>query len=80
MLSASAQIYPCNISPGSIQGIVIYIFPKESNGNKFSDMSMSKADIRAYYPNDHSGIKIVVVYIMDTHILPVRDSTLKNKE
>jgi hypothetical protein len=28
-LSASARIYYCIISPGSIQNIVIYIFPKE---------------------------------------------------
>jgi hypothetical protein len=61
MLFASARIYHCNISPESIQGIVIYIFTKEGNGNKYSNMSMSKADIRAYYPNDHIGIKTVVV-------------------
>jgi hypothetical protein len=36
-------------------------FPKEGNGNKYFVMSMSKADICAYYPNDHMGIKIVVV-------------------
>jgi hypothetical protein len=61
MLSASARIYRCSISPESIQGIVIYIFPKEGNGNKYFDMSMSKADIHAYYPNDHTGVKTVVV-------------------
>jgi hypothetical protein len=61
MLSAIAQIYRCSISPGSIQGIVIHIFPKEGNGNKYSVMSMSKADIHAYYPNDHIGVKTVVV-------------------
>ena len=27
--SASARIYRCRISPGSIQGIVIYIFPRD---------------------------------------------------
>ena len=27
--SASAWIYRCSISPGSIQGIVIYIFPRD---------------------------------------------------
>jgi hypothetical protein len=61
MLSVSAWIYHCSISPESIQGIIIYIFPKEGNGNKYSDVSMSKAYIRAYYPNDNTRIKIVVV-------------------
>jgi hypothetical protein len=61
MLSASTWIYRCSISPESIQGIVIYIFPKEGNGNKYSVMCMSKADIRAYYPNDHTGVKTVEV-------------------
>jgi len=28
-ISTSARIYRCSISPGSIQNIVIYIFPKE---------------------------------------------------
>jgi hypothetical protein len=36
-------------------------FPKEGNGNKYYVMSMSKADMCAYYPNDHTGIKTVVV-------------------
>jgi hypothetical protein len=61
MLSASARIYRYRISPRIIQGIVIYIFPKEGSGNKYFVMSMSKADIHAYYPNDHTGIKTVVV-------------------
>jgi hypothetical protein len=61
MLFASIRIYRCSISPRSIQCIVIYIFPKEANGNEYSVMSMSKEDIRAYYPNDHIGVKIVVV-------------------
>jgi hypothetical protein len=29
------------------QGIIIYIFPKEGRDNKWSDMSMSKANIYA---------------------------------
>jgi hypothetical protein len=61
MLSVSAWIFVVAFHPKSIQGIIIYIFPKEGNGNKYSDMSMSKAYIRAYYPNDHTWIKIVVV-------------------
>jgi hypothetical protein len=45
--SASARIYRCSISPRNIQGIVIYMFPREGRDNKWSDMSMSKANIRA---------------------------------
>jgi hypothetical protein len=45
--SISVRIYRCSISPESIQGIVIYIFPREAKDNKWSDMSMSKANIRA---------------------------------
>ena len=32
MGSTSARIYHCSISPGSIQGIVIYIFPRDGYG------------------------------------------------
>ena len=30
--SASARIYRCSISPKSIQGIIIYIFPRDGYG------------------------------------------------
>jgi hypothetical protein len=42
--------------PEVLSGYRYLYFPKEGNGNKSSDMDMSKVDIRAYYPYDDTGV------------------------
>jgi hypothetical protein len=42
--------------PKVLSGYHYLYFPKGSLGNKSSDMDMSKTDIRAYYPYDHTWV------------------------
>ena len=65
--SASIRIYRCSISLGSIQSIIIYIFPKE--GKVYIFKHRHKHDyIIAYWTIVHNRGKNGISWIVDTYL------------